>query len=87
MTTQPRRTRILARRTQLEQQPSDWRNQFRGEHLVWNILRVGMLLLVGIVVLGVWAVSSAHLGEQFLAAPKTTAAGRRRRSSESRRTG
>jgi UPF0755 protein len=73
MTTQARRTRVLARRTQLEQQPGDWRNQFRGEQLVWNLLRVGMLLLVGVVVLGVWAVSSAHLGEQFLAAPKATA--------------
>lgn len=73
MTTQSRRTRVLARRTQREAQPGDRRDQFRGEQLVWNLLRVGMLLLVGVVVLGVWAVSTAHLGEQFLAAPKATA--------------
>jgi UPF0755 protein len=70
MSTQNRRDLVLSRRTKLDQEASNWRNQIRGENLVWNILRAGMLLLVLVVVAGVWTVSNAHLGEQLLAAPK-----------------
>ncbi len=73
MSTQDRQDLILSRRTKLQQEESDWRKQVRGENLVWNILRLGMLLLVLVVVAGVWTVTNAHLGEQMLAAPKQTA--------------
>ena len=73
MSTQDRRDLVLSRRTQIEQEAKDWRNQLRGENLVWNILRAGLLLLVLLVVGGVWTVVNAHLGEQLLAAPKQTA--------------
>ena len=73
MTSQERRALVLSRRNQIEQEANDWRRQLRGENLVWNLLRGGMLALVLLVVLGAWLVSSAHLGEQFLAAPKQTA--------------
>lgn len=64
---------ILSRRTQIKKTENDWRHQLRGEALVWNILRTGILLLVLVVVGGVWMVISAHLGEQLLAAPQQTA--------------
>jgi UPF0755 protein len=73
MSTQDRRDLVLSRRTQLEQEANDWRKQLRGENLVWNLLRAGLLLLVLLVVGGVWTVVNAHLGEQLLAAPKQTA--------------
>lgn len=73
MQTQERQNLVLKRRNQIEQGEKDWRNQFRGENLVWNILRAGVLLLVLIVVVSVWMVANAHLGEQMLAAPKETA--------------
>jgi UPF0755 protein len=73
MSTQERQDLVLSRRTKLQQEDSDWRKQVRGENLVWNLLRIGMLLLVLVVVGGVWTVINAHLGEQLLAAPKQTA--------------
>lgn len=73
MATEDRRSLILSRRNQVEQAANDWHSQLRGENLVWNLLRGGMLLLVLIVVTAAWMVMSAHLGEQLLAAPKQTA--------------
>ncbi|MBK8046645.1 MAG: endolytic transglycosylase MltG [Anaerolineales bacterium] len=73
MTTEERRALLLSRSTHAKQNERGWRDQLRGENLVWNILRAGVLALVLIVVAGVWTVSSAHLGEQFLASPQKTA--------------
>ena len=73
MSAHNRRDHLLSRRTQHEQAANDWRTAFRGENVVWNLLRVGVLLMVVAVVGGVWVVSNAHLGEQFLAAPKQAA--------------
>lgn len=73
MSQQERQALILSRRNRIEQETNDWRRQLRGESLVWNLLRGGMLALVLLVVGGAWLVSTAHLGEQFLAAPEQTA--------------
>jgi len=73
MSTSDRRDALLRRRTQIEKTENDWRRQLCGEALVWNILRSGILLVVVVVVVGVWMVISAHLGEQLLAAPQQTA--------------
>lgn len=73
MSTEDRRSLVLSHRTRIEEQSNDWRKQLRGENLVWNLLRGGTLALVLLVVGGVWMVVTAHLGEQFLAAPEQTA--------------
>ncbi len=73
MSTQDRRDLILSRQTAIEDEEQNWHRQVRGEALFWNILRISMLLLVFAVVLGTWMVSSAHLGEQFLAVPQLSA--------------
>jgi UPF0755 protein len=64
---------LLVRRTQAEQRERAANSPLRGRNLVWNLLRVGTLLLVAVVVVGVWFVSNAHLGEQILAVPQSTA--------------
>lgn len=73
MAIEDRQQQVLYRRTQLEQERGDWRQQFRGAALLWNLLKIGTLLLVLMVMMGAWVVSSAHLDEQFLAAPKSAA--------------
>lgn len=70
MSNQDQQHLLLARRNQVERVQTDWRRQWRGENLVWNLLRIAVLVLVVGVVFGVWMVSNAHLGEQLLAAPK-----------------
>ena len=73
-TTEPtrrkRRQRIISqqhRRTR----PGD--NNSRGVSMITNLIRVGFLLLVFGVLVGVWMVSNAHLTEQFLGVPQQTA--------------
>lgn len=68
-----REARVLQRRTAIESTDRDWRQQFRGGTLIWNLLKGGALLLVLGVLAGAWVVSTAHLGEQFLAAPQSAA--------------
>uniref|UniRef100_A0A7C1JCS8 Endolytic murein transglycosylase n=1 Tax=Caldilinea aerophila TaxID=133453 RepID=A0A7C1JCS8_9CHLR len=68
-----REQQILYRRTHLAQQQPDWRQQWRGPALLWNLLKIGTLLIVVAVLSGSWIVSSAHLHEQLLAAPRLTA--------------
>ena len=68
-----RQQQVLTRRTQLEQERENWRRQLHGPALLWNLLKIGTLLLVLGVIGGSWIVSSAHLDEQLLAAPQSTA--------------
>lgn len=68
-----RQQQVLVRRTQLDKEGSDWRHQWRGSTLLWSLLKIGTLLLVVGVIGGSWIVSSAHLDEQLLAAPQSTA--------------
>ncbi|MBW7884045.1 MAG: endolytic transglycosylase MltG, partial [Caldilineaceae bacterium] len=70
MSVQDRQEALLYRRRQIERVNDGWRSWFRGEALVWNVLRIGTLVLVLAVVGGVWLVSSAHLDEQLLAVPQ-----------------
>jgi UPF0755 protein len=67
-----RRALILSRRPHLLKE-EDWRSELRTSNLLTNLFRLGFLLLVLGVLLGVWLVSNAHLTEQFLGAPKTAA--------------
>lgn len=67
-----RQQQVLQHRTRLARERDDWRTQLRGAPLLWNLLKVGTLLLVLGVLGGSWIVSSAHLDEQFLAAPQST---------------
>ncbi len=45
----------------------------RPENLLANLLRLAFLLMVAGVLAGTWVVAGAHLTEQFLGVPKTTA--------------
>ncbi len=45
----------------------------RPENLLGNLLRLAFLLMVMGALAGTWVVASAHLTEQFLGVPKTTA--------------
>ncbi|GIK75823.1 MAG: hypothetical protein BroJett021_48110 [Chloroflexota bacterium] len=67
-----RQQRVLQHRTRLERERDDWRTHLRGASLLWSLLKVGTLLLVFGVLGGSWIVSSAHLDEQLLAAPRST---------------
>lgn len=49
------------------------RSQLQGTALLWTLLKTGVLLLVLGTLAGSWIVSSAHLSEQLLAAPQSTA--------------
>jgi UPF0755 protein len=73
MTTNNRRELILSRRNQLSQNETNWREQLQPGNLLTNLFRLGFLLLVAGVLIGVWLIANAHLTEQFLGAPKTTA--------------
>ncbi|HRW04054.1 MAG TPA: endolytic transglycosylase MltG [Caldilineaceae bacterium] len=73
MSIQNRRALILQRRNQLQQQESTWHTLFQPGNLVGNLIRLGFLVMVVGVLLGVWVVSSAHLEEQFLGAPREVA--------------
>lgn len=68
-----RQQQVLVRRTELDQARSNWRSQVQGAPLIWNLLKLGTLLLVLGVLAGAWFVSTAHLDEQLLAAPQSTA--------------
>lgn len=68
-----RQQQVLQHRTRLERARADWRSQWRGVPLLWNLFKLGTLLLVCGVIGGSWIVSSAHLNEQLLAAPQNTA--------------
>ncbi|MBE2239455.1 MAG: endolytic transglycosylase MltG [Caldilineaceae bacterium] len=68
-----RQQQVLVRRTELDQARTNWRDQVQGAPLIWNLLKLGTLLLVLGVLAGVWLVSTAHLDEQLLAAPQSTA--------------
>lgn len=73
MTFREREQQVLYRRTHLARQQPDWRQQWRGTALWWNLLKIGTLLIVVAVLGGSWVVSSAHLEEQLLAAPRLSA--------------
>ena len=64
---------ILQRRKALLKEEAAWRALLQPRQLLNNLLRLGFLLLVVGVLLGVWVVSSAHLDEQFLGAPRAVA--------------
>lgn len=68
-----RRRDLLARRTYNEQLNHPVRRGILGDNWAWAIMRAGVLLLVVLVIAGAWTVSSAHLGEQMLAAPRQQA--------------
>lgn len=51
----------------------DLRAEVKGRRLVDNLARLGFLLLIAGVLLGVWIVGRAHLEEQFLGVPEQTA--------------
>jgi predicted amidohydrolase len=70
-----RQQQVLFRRTQRDQARGDWRRHFQGSALIWNLLKLGTLLLVVAVVAGVWVVSNAHLGEQTAGRAAPGAAG------------
>ncbi len=71
-TVNQRRQLVLARRAAHQPPPFDWRQLTNPEHLVTNLVRLGFLLMVVGVLVGMWIVSSAHLTEQFLGAPTET---------------
>lgn len=73
MTTQTRRDRILQRRSQLIENNSPWRTLLQPSSILTNLIRFGFLLMVAGVIFGVWIVSSAHLQEQYLGAPRQVA--------------
>lgn len=73
MSAQNRRELILSRRAELVRDEVDWRGQLRWSNLLVHLIRLGFLLLVGGVMLGVWIVGNAHLTEQFRGTPKTAA--------------
>lgn len=68
-----RRRDLLARRTYNEQINHPLRRSILGDNWAWALIRGGVLLLVLLVMAGAWTVSSAHLGEQLLAAPQQAA--------------
>jgi len=72
MSTTDRRRLLLERRTASLAKP-DLRAAFQPNNLVNTLIRIGFLLMVVGVLLGVWLVSSSHLHEQFLGAPRTVA--------------
>ncbi|MEZ4862966.1 MAG: endolytic transglycosylase MltG [Caldilineaceae bacterium] len=74
MSAENRRELILYHRTQL-QKAAAWnpRALWQPAALLTNLLRLSFLVMVIGVVLGVWAVASAHLSEQFLGAPRRVA--------------
>ncbi|MCC6167540.1 MAG: endolytic transglycosylase MltG [Caldilineaceae bacterium] len=68
-----RRQLVLARRAAHQPPPFDWRQLTQPQNLITNLVRLGFLLLVLGVIIGLWVVSNAHLTEQFLGAPVKTA--------------
>ena len=70
---QDRRRDLLARRDHNEQVSFPLRRSVLGDNWAWAIIRAGIFLLVLLVIAGVWSVSSAHLDEQLLAAPRQEA--------------
>lgn len=68
-----RRQLVLARRAAHQPPPFDWRQLTQPQNLITNLVRLGFLLLVLGVIIGLWVVSNAHLTEQFLGAPVETA--------------
>jgi UPF0755 protein len=70
---QTRRRDLLARRANDEQVNHPLRRSVLGDNWAWAAIRAGILLLVVLVIAGAWTVSSAHLGEQILAAPRQEA--------------
>ena len=64
---------ILQRRKALLKEEPAWRTLLQPRQWLNNLLRLGFLLLVVGVLLGVWVVSAAHLDEQFLGAPRAVA--------------
>jgi len=70
---QNRRDLILQQRTQLQQRESTWQALWQPSNIIANLIRLGFLLMVAGVLFGVWIVSSAHLEEQFLGAPREVA--------------
>jgi UPF0755 protein len=73
MTIHNRRDLILQRQQQAQRQEISWQTLLQPGKVVANLIRLGFLVLVLGVVGGVWLVSSAHLEEQFLGAPREVA--------------
>ncbi len=72
MSTSNRRRLLLERRTS-SPTSADFRAVLQPANLINHLIRLGFLLLVVGVLIGFWLVSSAHLHEQFLGAPRTVA--------------
>ncbi len=72
MSIQQNRRALILQRKQLQQQ-STWQALWHPGNLIANLIRLGFLAMVAAVILGVWVVSSAHLEEQFLGAPREVA--------------
>jgi len=72
MTTE-RQKLILQHQNENAAEGGGWRAQFRSDRVVMNLVRIGFLVMVLGVISGTWIVSKAHLTEQLLGAPKTTA--------------
>ncbi len=68
-----RRETVLQRREQLLPSEPFWRAWLQPGNLLTNLVRLGFLVMVVGVLLGVWSVSAAHLQEQFLGAPRQVA--------------
>lgn len=73
MSVENHRALFFQRRDQFYQQQSVWRALLRPNNIVANLVRLGFLIMVLGVILGVWVVISAHLDEQFLGAPREVA--------------
>jgi len=73
MSVKNRREYILSRRNQLVNDRVDWQAQLQPTRLLIHLLRLGFLVLVLGVLVGVWIVGNAHLTEQFLGTPQTAA--------------
>ena len=63
------RRHLLARRGTLFDATSTPEQVDKTNRTITNLIRVGFLLLVTVVLLGVWSVTDAHLAEQFLGTP------------------
>lgn len=72
LTVHERRALVQARFEHNPKQPQTWRQWFRLETLLTNLVRLGFLAVVVAVLLGTWMVADAHLAEQFLGAPQAT---------------
>lgn len=73
LTVHERRELVRARYSKQSQPAAwSWQQWLQPEHLLTNLVRLGFLVVVSAVLIGLWVVADAHLTEQFLGAPKET---------------